>query len=142
MVATPESPAANRVNRRDEEEKATRIIERKLKSYDPNIVSTAMGKQSQLSVADYIIVELRNRDARDAYLSSKCWTLFSDEFELESSSFTGLPPADETFVVNDMMLGAILPAHAENPAGRSVEPAMQFPSEPQEPVKELSPIHI
>jgi hypothetical protein len=132
-VAGTCAPSPARPNRRDEELKAQRIIERKLRTYSATVVSTAVGKKSKQTVIDYVINELRSASNASGYLSSKCWSDFFVEFELRKYQFAGLPAQDPTLMPSDMLLEAVMPAHAENPAARSVEPFVQYMEYLQEP---------
>ena len=118
------APVVRRPSRQDERVKAQRIVNTKLKMYNPEVVLGIIGKSTGLSVIDYL-VEYGIR-LRKGNLASKFWVQFHAEFSLTLELFKNMPKASADLDVAEVLLDALGPAQDDNPAHRTSGPFLDY----------------
>ena len=121
-VGSGSSHKLRRVDRRDTEAQVDRVIQSRLAPQFPieaiNGVVNAKGEHVRTFIARHI----RENRGSQRYLTSKFWTEFFAEFDLQVCMLNCMPQPCLEEEVDEQIVSALKVAHSDNPSKRSVEP--------------------
>jgi hypothetical protein len=114
---------SRRVERRDTDAQVDRVIQTRLAPrYRMEAINGVVNKDGE-HIRPYIANHIRTNRGGTKYLTSKFWTEFFRDFDLQSDALADVPELDcESDTVSDATLKAMSTAHNDNPAQRNVEP--------------------
>lgn len=134
-VTAPAAMAKNRrLERRDTESQVERVVQGRLgKQFTIEAINGVVNDKGE-HVREYIARHIRENRSSAKYLSSRFWTTFFSEFDLQVKVLGDLPePPDPDEAVDDRWLKALKIAHNDNPSKRTVEPIERLLETMQKP---------